>query len=362
MALAPTVRYLLRPFAGPPLIFIVVVSGLIAVAAAAGMVGLPLLMILTSWIWTYAYLLVDYTARGLPPPVLSIEMVNPWHEPRPLLQLLVLLIAAGLVAWLDEHGARPVAVAVALVAIASFPASLAVLAIEGDLGRAVWPPALLAIARGLGLRYLLVCAVAIAGGWLVLVVAPHVPSLVAYALGQLATFSIATTLGGALYERRAELGLEAWESPERRAAGVDAAAARVRDRLIDEVYALLRAGEINAAWERLRAALGTPPVAPDNYRWFRDRAARWEDRRIADRLNGELVARLIALGRRGDALLEVERWWRHGGEFRPVTQRDLDMLKSAAAELGRHATQERLLLVRVAGAQEADKKPVAGPG
>jgi len=362
MALATIVRYLLRPLAGPPLMFIVVVSVLLAAAAAAGLMGLPLLAILASWIWTYAYLLVDYTARGLPPPVLALEMVNPWHEPRPLLQLLVLLIAAGFAASLEKFGARPVAIAVAMVTVVSFPASLAILAVEGDLGRAVWPPALLAIARGLGLRYFLVCGVVIGSGWLVLTAAPHVPLVIAFALGQFATFSIATTLGGALYERRAELGLEAWESPERRAAGTDASATRARDRSVDEVYALLRVREVTAAWDRLRAALGTPPTDPDTYRWFRDRTARWEDRRIADRLNGELVARLIALGRRGEALLEVERWWQQGGEFRPVAQRDLDMLKRAAVELGRDASRERLLLVQVASGPGVDNKPVDGPG
>jgi hypothetical protein len=362
MALAPTARYLLRPLAGPPLLFIAVVSVLLAAAATAGLMGLPLQVLLAAWIWAYAYLLVDYTARGLPPPVFAIEMVNPWHEPRPLLQLIVLLAAASLAGWLAQHGARPAAVAVALVTIASFPASLAVLAIEGDLARAVWPPALIAIARGLGLRYLVVCAIAVGSGCLVIAAAPHVPSVVAYALGQLAAFSVATSLGGALYERRDELGFEAWESPERRAASSEAIAARARDRLVDEVYALLRAREGVAAWDRLHAVLDKPPASPDTYRWFRDRAARWEDRRIADRLNGELVARLLALGRRGEALLEVEAWWRQGGEFHAVTQRDLDVLKSAAAELGRDATRQRLLLAHASGEPGEAKKPAAGPG
>jgi hypothetical protein len=362
MILVRVARYLLRPLAGPPLVFVAIVSPLLALAVALGLAGLLLLLVLVSWIWAYAYLLVDYTARGLPAPVLAFEMATPWHEPRPLAQLLVLLIAAGLGGWLDRHGARPAAIAVALFTIASFPASLAVLAVEGDLGRAVSPPALLGIARGLGLSYLLVCLIALAAGWLWLAAAALLPRLAWYALGQLAAFSVATTLGGAIYERRAELGLDAWQSPERRAAVVDAAVARAREHVVDEVYALVRARELTAAWDRLRDRLGTPPPDPDTYRWFRDRAAEWPDRRIADRLHAELIRRLLALGRRGEALLEVEHWWRRGGQLLPPAARDLDVLKSVAAELGRAATLERLRAASPAAAPTADNKPADDPG
>jgi hypothetical protein len=343
MRLAATARCLLRPLVGPPLVFITIVTPLLALAGALGLPGVPLLLLLASWIWAYAYLLVDYTARGLPPPVLAMEMVVPWYEPRPLLQLIVLLIAAGFGWWLDRHGARAAAIAVAVATIASLPASVAVLAVEGDLARAVWPPALLRIARGLGPGYVVVFGVAIAAGGLWLAAAPYLPRLVWYALGQLAAFSVAATLGGVLYARRTALGLDAWESPERRAAASDAATARARARIVDEVYALLRARELSAAWDRLCAGLGTPPPDPDTYRWFRDRAAQWQDRRIADRLNEALVARLLALGRRGEALVEVERWWQHGGTYAPGSERDVDVLKSVAAGLGRDATRERLV-------------------
>ena len=89
-------------------------------------------------------------------------------------------------------------------------------------------------------------------------------------------------------------------------------------------------------------ALGPSPVDPQLVRWYRDHAARWEDRSIAERLTGELVGRLLALGQRGEALLEVESWWREGGEFKPGTARDLDVLKSVATELGHAAARERL--------------------
>ena len=338
----PLLGYLLRPFSGPALLLTVVVCVLQIVARAAGLMGLPLDVLLVAWVWSYAYLLVDYTARGLPPPVLSVEMTNPLHEPRPLLQVVLIIAAGSFVWWLEQRGAHGAAVAVGALMIASFPASLALLAIDGSVARAIWPPALLAVVRGLGLSYLwligaslVVAALLVAGGI-------YLPAFLWYALVQLSLYALASALGGAVYERRAELGLEAWEAPERRAALVDAAELKERNYLVDEVYALVRVRDLPAAWRRLDAGLGSATAAPELYRWFRDRAARWEDRRIADRLTSELVARLIALGRRGEAVHEVEAWWSSGGRFASCTQRDLDVLKRAADELGHAPTRERL--------------------
>src|SRR5450631_1509004 len=145
MAFAAVLRYLLRPLAGPPLLLNVVVSLLLAVANAAGLVGLPLVGLLASWVGTYAFLLVDYTAHGRPPPVLALEMTVPWHEPRPLLLVVLLGATAGVVWWLRLHGADGGAIAIAVSVLALFPASLALLAVEGNLLRALWPPALFAI-------------------------------------------------------------------------------------------------------------------------------------------------------------------------------------------------------------------------
>lgn len=351
----PLLGYLLRPFSGPALLLTVVVCVLQLVARAAGLMGLPLDVLLVAWVWSYAYLLVDYTARGLPPPVLSVEMTNPLHEPRPLLQVLLIVAAGSFIWWLEQRGAHAAALAVGGLMIALFPASLALLAIDGSVARAVWPPALLAVVRGLGLSYLWLIGASLVVTAVLAAGSGYLPSFFWYALVQLSLFALASALGGAVYERRAELGLEAWEAPERHAARLDAAELKVRNQLVDEVYALVRVRDLPAAWRRLDAGLGSATAAPELYRWFRDRTARWEDRRIADRLTSELVARLIALGRRGEAVHEVEAWWRSGGTFASCTQRDLDVLKRAADELGHAHTLERLTAAHAAAAAKVEK-------
>lgn len=335
-------RSLSVPFHGAPLVFVVVVSVLLWIGLAAGWPGLPLLILAASWTWTYAYLLIERTAHGLPPPVLSVEMANPWHEPRPLLQLVLCAAVASLVVALADRGAVALAALIAASGFVLLPASLAVLAIESHLGRAVWPPALYQVARGLGLYYVAVWLIAIMAGAIVLAVAPRVPRLASLAIGEFAVLTVAAALGGALYARRDELGLEVWESPEKHAAIADAALLKSRDAAMEEAYGLLRVRDIEGAWQRVRAAIGPAPVDPSSYRWCRDRASQWNDRRIADGLTTEMVARLIVLGRRGEALTEVESWWQNGGTYRAGTARDLDVLKSVATSLGRTSSVTRL--------------------
>jgi hypothetical protein len=356
MALDRLARYLLQPLHGPPLVLVIVFSVLLMMAGAAGFMGWPLKALLFAWIWSYAYILVDHTAHGRPAPTLSVEMVNPLHEPRPLAQALLLCALAALAWWCEWRGQHALAIAVVAASIALFPASLAVLAVEGNLVRAVWPPALFGVVRGLGALYPLLLVAAFAAASALVAVFGHVPQALWNALAQLLLFMLASALGGALYERRDVLGLEVWESPERREDRATRSTARERDREVDQIYALVRARELPAAFARVDAVLGPAPVDPDAYRWLRDRAASWDDQRIADRLTAELLGRLLALGRRGEAVLVLEDWWRRGRSFVAHATRDLDLLERAAAELGHAATRDRLVAERAAAAARAGPK------
>ncbi len=199
MAGTPFVRYLLQPLRGAPAVLIVVCSVLAALASAAGIFGIALSALLASWIWSYTFILVDHTAHGMPPPTLSYELANPWHEARPLASLLVLALLASLAWWLAAHGMPGGVVAIVAFAIVSFPASLAVLAVEGDFLRAISPLALFGVARGLGWLYALLILASLVAAALLVAVRGHVPGILWYALLQFALFEVASLLGGALY-------------------------------------------------------------------------------------------------------------------------------------------------------------------
>ena len=70
---------------------LIIFAVLLSLAARAGLMGVPLAFILTSWFFKYAYILFDHTVRGFDePPTLDIQMQNPFSEQRPLARVAIL--------------------------------------------------------------------------------------------------------------------------------------------------------------------------------------------------------------------------------------------------------------------------------
>jgi hypothetical protein len=136
--------------------------------------------------------------------------------------------------------------------------------------------------------------------------------------------SIFSVLGGALYERRHELGLEAWASPERTAELQRKQDLRESEKEVTEAYGQMRAGSHTRAWQLLQDWLAARGNAPDDYRWLCGRVASWGDPRYMTRLTEDYVDRLLVLKRNGEALDVVARRLTDDPSFRP---------KSAAATL-----------------------------
>jgi hypothetical protein len=136
--------------------------------------------------------------------------------------------------------------------------------------------------------------------------------------------SIFSVLGGALYERRHELGLETWASPERTEELRRKQDLRDSEKQVTDAYGQMRAGSHTQAWQLLQSWLGARGNAPDDYRWLCGRVATWGDPRYLTRLTEDYVDRLLALKRTGEALDVVSARLTHDPSFRP---------KSAAATL-----------------------------
>lgn len=109
-------------------------------------------------------------------------------------------------------------------------------------------------------------------------------------------------LGGALYERRHELGLETWASPERIEERRRAQELRQSEKEVTEAYGQMRVGSHSRAWEQLQTWLTARGNDPEDYRWLCGRVATWGDPRYLTRLTEDHVDRLLALGRNGEAL------------------------------------------------------------
>ena len=323
---ASLLHHLVRPARGGAAGVVVVFAILMSLAVKAGFPGIPLALVLLSWLFKYAYVLFDHVVRGVDdPPALDISMVNPLSEQRPLAQIIILAAVAALIKLTATSMSPALAAVLGVVALLFFPASVAILGLEGNILKAIYPVALVRMVAGLGIMYAAVLGI-IAGVVLAVGLTARlglwIP--VEIAVGMFAVLSIFSSLGGALYERRHELGLETWHSPERTAEKERQADLRQNDNLVTEAYAKVRLGAHTDAWAMLQSWLASRGHLVEDYRWVRDRVVAWPDARYADRLTQEYVDRLLAVRREGEALDEVRDRLRVNQAFRP---------KSAAATL-----------------------------
>ena len=313
-------HHLIRPARGGALALVIVFGILFEVASAAGLVGLPLGVILLSWFFKYAYILFDHVVRGFDdPPTLDISMVNPANEQRPLLQLFIVLVITVLVKYVATRFPATATGLFALFLSAS-PASVAILGLEGNLFKAVNPIALTRMIGGLGVRYAMLLGVIAGAAVLLQMVARlHLWSIIDIIVSMFAILAVFSALGGSLYDRRHELGLEAWHSPEKVEAEKRSAEDAQNVIVVIEAYGLVRAGAHVKAWEMLQTWLHERGDEFADYRWLIERCATWNDPRYANRLAEDYVERLLAARRMGEALDAVVARCREDANFRPKT-------------------------------------------
>ena len=301
-------RYLLLPAQPVGLLFIAVLTLGLALCSAAGLFGLPILVILLSWLSKYAYVLLEQVAHGArEPPVLAIEMVNPAADFRPLVQLaIVVVVYLGLRALSGYLGTALTLVLEGL-ALAALPASIAVLGVADVYWQAINPLALWQIVRALGLTYLGIVAVALIYGYGIAGLEAYaaLPAWLLNALGVFAWLSLFSLLGGSLYEEREALGHEAIHAPERAARKAQQQLDGERARFVDGAYAQARGGNLAGAWQAIEHELAAGGHGFESYDWLLERLGRLDDQRLANRLAQDYIRR--ALGRDNGRVIEIVR-------------------------------------------------------
>jgi hypothetical protein len=339
-------NHLARPARGGAAAVVVVFAFLLSIAAKAGLLGIPLALLVFSWFFKYAYILFDHTVRGFDePPTLDIQMMNPLSEQRPLAQVALL----GLIGYAvyETQGHFGSAAALALAAVCGFflPASVAILGLESNILKAANPLYWFNLVQGLGLLY----------GAVLLVILVYALGLdllsrfdlwppVEIIIGMFAVLSVFSFLGGACYERRHELNLETWVSPERTEALKAKETQRESDKHVLDAYGLMRAGSHIKSWQTLEDWLKSRGNMPEDYRWLCERTVSWDDPRYITRLTEEHVARLLTLKRAGEALDVVGQRLNLDPGFRPKSAADTLNIAQLAARGGGAPRVARVLL------------------
>lgn len=338
-------QHLLFPFRTAPLLLVVIFSILLAMANHAGLFGMPLALILLSWFFKYCCAFVDSIVNGEEePPVLSVEMVNPVSEQRPLAMLMFVLLGVWAVQTLAVVAGGFVATFVAAVLLVCLPACISVLLITQSVLKALSPVRWFSVIRELGWDYVLICggAIAVIAGelffWII-----DAPLVLSLAVSQWLLLLFFTLIGSAIHRHRLALGVMTRSASERRTEREQRDHERAREDMIDTAYAQLRSRKPLEAWKTIESWLTAHSEAwREEYPALIASAQTWDDKRIADRLVNGYLPLLLKVKSTGQALEVLEQHVKCNPSFRPAEPAIATRLAELASLGGKPALRRHL--------------------
>jgi len=312
-------RVLGFPFRGGALAASLVFAVLLLIAAKASLFGVWLAVVLAYGYLSYCFHLLESVAIGRQePPVLSIDMMNPAGDWRPLALAATTVVYAGVreaAAYILPEG---VTLVLGLAMILILPGVAVVLALESNLGRSLNPLVLIGAGWGLGLFYLAagVVAALVALGVNILRAAQF-PALLWIFLSLVGISLVSSILGGGLYWRRLELNVQTVASPEQTRQGAELERKKALARFLDEVYLQVRGHERDRAYALLREYLVRPESGVQDFQEIFQAVCAWNDPLLQQRLGQDYLTHLLGSGETGKALDVLGQCLSRSGEFRP---------------------------------------------
>lgn len=302
---------------------------------SAGILGLPLLLLLIPWFAKYLFVILSFAALGRPDvPVLSEELINP-AQARPLF-ILFLILVFGAAYWSAARIGEGAENAVILSAIFLLPAMISVVVISDNPFRSLNPLNLFRLILSLRLDY---AGVAIALGLLPVLfpglLALHLPTPVVIFVSLYWLLIVFRFLGHGLYLNRAELGLQVINAPEIAAAKADRVAATAHKACLDEVHLYSSAGHYDQAYKTVCQHIKEQADTDVAEAWFLERLLAWENTRVGVRLARGAVSRLLAANDTAAAWRWGERCLRIAPGFRVKSSGEALALAIYAKQAGR---------------------------
>lgn len=323
------------------LLLIAAISCGLALASQAGLFGLPLALILVSWFFRYCHALLDDVAFGAQAaPVLSMEMVNPVAQ-RPTGQLVIVLAIYALSLWIEGW----LQIALLTVCALCLPASIAILGASGKFMQAINPWAWFTVIRALGGYYLGVLAIVSVCALLIVGVTQlDVWLVMRLAIMQFAVLGIFNAIGAALYERRNELDLDVLRSPERMQEREHDERVRARARVLDDIYAHIRAkkyAQLAPALNQWFAEASREQLREDALEMMRA-AQTWNDARATAAMADALILRLYDARLIAEALEAWELTLNANPSYRLMPEEKAAALAELAGLAGKRGLARRI--------------------
>jgi hypothetical protein len=326
----------------------------LVVASKAGLMGIPLGVLLLSWFFKYGFVMLDSIVAGeAEPPVLSIEMVNPISEQRPLALALLILVEGMLVVALQRYAGFAAGLCAILVLTWALPANIAVLGITRNPFQAIWPPTLFALIRASGRDYFLLNAVTLVAAGVFYWMGVHAGSLLLALVAMLVYLLTFALVGGVLFEHRLDLGIETKTREEWMAERDAREHAAERRRMLDRAYCGFRVRKPVEGWQEIEKWLRRYGQTPQEgqpgdsqllveYRTILESASQWDDVRAADRLANDLVGLLLAKRANGEVLSVVERRLATNPQFQVLPPAPAIRVAELAGAAGKRPLQRRV--------------------
>jgi hypothetical protein len=282
-----------------------VYSLLISIAFGAGLLGIPLLILVLLSFWRYAYSVLRVAAQGktdIPAP--GLETMNPLGGVGETLHFLVfMLFPIGVVSWHPfgvELGGRVLEWLLILGAVAVFPASAALLALTSSLESAFHPAAIAGFMRELGRDYrrLLGIAIGIVVGARILgagaAALGYAGIPIARALELWSVLAVFTVTGMYLRAHRESFHIPGEREPaEERNARLQRLEWR---KTLDLAYASIRGGLVAEGYRTLRQFSAAHGDRVEVQYWLFENMLDWEDRVHALAVARRLVERHLSDG------------------------------------------------------------------
>ena len=344
---ATLLRSLLLPFHTAPLLLVAIFSLLLVLGVNTLPLGVVIVLIIGSWFFKYAFLLLDHAAEGRPgAPVLSAEAANPLGEMRPLAYALAAVVFYFGTGLLGELIGPTMLTSIRLLGVIALPAILATHTVTGSFAQALHPQAIATMIFRLGWGYVLIVGVAVGAGLLgraIVLGGDDLDLLLRVALLMLLWLTMFSLLGGVLHARRQEVGFEPEHSPERSRRRDDRDRDRERSHLVDQVFAEFRAGRQQTAWQTIEQYASQSPTPMAAYAWILERVTHWQDPRLASRVAQALLPLLLTAQRNGDVLEVVRARLQADSGFRPLASEHLLRIAELARDGGDRPLARTLL-------------------
>ena len=265
------------------------------IAGYAGLFGLPLALLMWWGFGNFLFEVIEHRALGRADwPVISVETFASLNRQLWLVQAAILALAVMAYLGLKRLGVAPLDQLFALYALASLPASIALLAVTRQPLKAVNPVHLTVTMAKLGLDYLLLLALAAASLYCAVRLISGI-GLVNWMAGILCILLLFNAIGHVIYGRRLELGLNPVSAPELAAARAEADLERQRGKALTQAYGLISRGSPSRGFAELRKYLDNEDPDPLGARaWFFAQMADWEEPAAALGFGKDLITRLVA--------------------------------------------------------------------